>query len=95
MGLFSGKEGVIMDYLAALLRCKKTAENHYSDLSDEVLLVIEGYVNGINAYAKSHPKEVLVDNTFPMTVMDYLTGYNLVIHLFSDTGKYTRGIIGK
>ena len=23
MGLFSGKEGVIMDYLAALLRCRK------------------------------------------------------------------------
>ena len=94
MGLFSGKEGVIMDYLASLLRCRKTAENHYSDLSDEVLLVIEGYVNGINAYAKSHPEEVLVDNTFPMTVMDYLTGYNLVIHLFSDTGNILGELLG-
>ena len=94
MGLCSGKEGVIMDYLAALLRCRKTAENHYSDLSDEVLLVIEGYVNGINAYAKSHPEEVLVDNTFPMTVMDYLTGYNLVIHLFSDTGNILGELLG-
>jgi acyl-homoserine-lactone acylase len=52
-----------------------------------VIEVITGYVEGLNAYAKAHPEEVLVKNTFPVTVMDYLTGYNLVIHFFSDTGK--------
>ena len=49
MGGYSGKEGVIMDYLVALLRCRETAERHYSDLSPEILQVIEGYVEGINA----------------------------------------------
>ena len=77
MGMYSGKEGVIMDYLVALLRCREIAKEHYSDLSPEVLEVISGYVEGINAYAKSHPDEVLVKNSFPMTVMEYLTGYNL------------------
>lgn len=86
MGMHAGKDGVIMDYLVELLRCRNTATNHINDLSAEVLKVIEGYVAGINAYAKSFPDEVLVKNSFPMTVLDYLTGYNLVIHFFSDTG---------
>ena len=86
MGMHSGKDGVIMDYLVEFLRCRKTARAHVKDLSPEVLKVIEGYVAGINAYAKSFPDQVLVKNSFPMTVMDYLTGYNLVIHFFSDTG---------
>ncbi len=86
MGMHAGKDGLIMDYLVGLLRCRKTAKAHFNDLSPEVLKVIEGYVAGINAYAKKFPDEVLVKNSFPMTVMDYLTGYNLVIHFFSDTG---------
>ncbi len=91
MGMHAGKDGVIMDYLVELLRCRKTATAHVDDLSPEVMKVVEGYVAGINAYAKSFPDEVLVKNSFPMTVMDYLTGYNLVIHFFSDSGD----ILGK
>jgi len=94
MGLYGGKDGVIMDYLVVLLRCRETANTHYKELSKEVIEIIEGYVEGINAYAKSHPEEVLVKNSFPMTVMDYLTGYNLVIHFFSDTGDILGEIIG-
>lgn len=94
MGVYSGKEGVIMDYLVALLRCRETAERHYSDLSPEILQVIEGYVEGINAYAQAHPEKVLVKNSFPFSVMDYLTGYNLVIHFFSDTGNILGEVMG-
>lgn len=86
MGMHAGKDGVIMDYLVELLRCRKTAIARVNDLSPEVLKVIEGYVAGINAYAKNFPDEVLVKNSFPMTIMDFLTGYNLVIHFFSDSG---------
>jgi len=93
MGLYSGKEGVIMDYLVSLLRCRQTAEEHYADLSEEIIQVIEGYVEGVNAYAKSHPEQVLVKNSFPFSVMDYLTGYNLVIHFFSDTGDILGDIL--
>ena len=94
MGMYSGKEGLIMDYLVALLRCRETAERHYSDLSPEILQVIEGYVEGINAYAKAHPEKILVKNSFPFSVMDYLTGYNLVIHFFSDTGTILGEVLG-
>ncbi len=83
-----------MDYLVELLRCRETASAHKKDLSTEVIKVIEGYVAGINAYAKAHPEEVLVKHSFPMSVMDYLTGYNLIIHFFSDTGDILGELIG-
>ncbi|MDG0974509.1 MAG: penicillin acylase family protein [Crocinitomicaceae bacterium] len=87
LGLYSGKDGASLDYVVQLLKCRKTAENNIKNLSNEVIAVIEGYIEGINEYAKKHPEEVLVKGSFPMTVMDYLTGYNLVIHFFSDTGQ--------
>tara|TARA_B100001287_G_C22682258_1_gene531206 strand:+ start:1941 stop:4001 length:2061 start_codon:yes stop_codon:yes gene_type:complete len=93
MGMHAGKDGVVMDYLVEFLRCRRTAVAHVKNLSPEVLKVIEGYVAGINAYAKMFPDEVLVKNSFPMTVMDYLTGYNLVIHFFSDTGDILEELI--
>ena len=82
LGSYKGKEGAVLDYLVQLLRCRNVAENQYKNLSKQVIAVIEGYVEGINAFAKLHPEEVLMKNTFPMSVIDYLTGYNLVIHFF-------------
>lgn len=90
----NGKEGATFDYIVQALRCRETAEKHAQFLSKEVVAVIEGYIEGLNAYAEAHPKEVLVKGSFPMTFMDYLTGYNMVIHFFSDTGDVLRDLIG-
>lgn len=94
LGLYSGKDGATLDYVVQLLKCREAAENEFKNLSKEVISVVEGYVEGINAYAKAHPEEVLVKGSFPMTVMDYLTGYNLVIHFFSDTGQTLQSLFG-
>ncbi|MFZ9028936.1 MAG: penicillin acylase family protein [Crocinitomicaceae bacterium] len=94
LGLHSGKDGATLDYVVQLLKCREAAENEYDNLSKEVIAVVEGYVEGINAYAAAHPEEVLVKRSFPMTVMDYLTGYNLVIHFFSDTGQTLQALFG-
>ena len=92
LGLHLGKKGATMDFLVQWLKCRDVASKEAENLSPEVLKVIDGYVQGINAYAKSNPKEVLVKNSFPMTVLDYLTGYNLVIHFFSDSGETLRAL---
>ncbi len=94
LGRYLGKDGVILDYVIQLLRCEKTVDAHYDDLSPEVINVIEGYVEGINAYALNHPEEVLVKNTFPISVKEYLVGFNLVIHFFSDAGDVIRDLFG-
>lgn len=88
----NGKEGATFDYIVQALKCREAAESQFPSLSKEVVTVIEGYVQGLNDYAAAHPKEVLVKNSFPLSVMDYLTGYNMVIHFFSDTGKLLKDL---
>ena len=94
LGTHMGKEGAQLDYIVHLLRCKQTVEEHYHKLSKEVLKVLQGYVDGINAYAMAHPEEVLVKKAFPISVKEYLIGFNLVIHFFSDTGDMLRDLFG-
>ena len=67
LGKHLGKDGAMLDYVIQLLRCEQTVDAHYDDLSPEVINVIEGYVEGINAYALNHPEEILVKNTFPIS----------------------------
>ena len=68
LGKYLGKDGAMLDYVIQLLRCEQTVEAHYKDLSPEVIKVIQGYVEGLNAYALKYPEEVLVKNTFPISV---------------------------
>lgn len=93
-GKYKGEEGAQLDYVVQLLKCKETVEKQFENLSSEVVEVIMGYVEGLNAYALAHPNEVLIKKTFPITIKEYLTGYNLVIHFFSDTGAVLKDLFG-
>ena len=95
LGKYQGKEGAQLDYVIQLLKCKETVEKQFENLSSEVVEVIKGYVEGLNAYALAHPNEVLIKKTFPITIKEYLTGYNLVIHFFSDTCDVLKDLFGK
>lgn len=92
LGRYMGKKGAVLDYLVELLRCKEAVDKHYSSLSPEVVALLKGYTEGLNSYAKSHPKEILISGSFPMTVKEYLTGLNLVIHFFTDSGNIIRDL---
>tara|TARA_S200000501_G_C20871904_1_gene764707 strand:+ start:2157 stop:4235 length:2079 start_codon:yes stop_codon:yes gene_type:complete len=86
LGKLDGLNGAIFDYAVHLLRSRKVAERELKNLSPNGLNVIYGYLEGLNAYAKKYPNEVLLKNSFPLSIYDYLTGLNLMLHLFSDTG---------
>ena len=86
LGRLNGIKGAFLDYVVELLRCRSVAERELQNLPPEGLNVIYGYLEGLNAYAKKYPEKVLVKNSFPLTIHDYLTGLNLMLHLFSDTG---------
>ena len=84
MGRILGKEGAQLDYIAQLLKCEELVDREFNNLSPEVLDVISGYVEGINAYAEKHPEQVFVKKSLPLTAKDYVIGFNFVIHFFSD-----------
>ena len=59
MGKVMGKKGAAGDYAFALFRCREITEERWNTLSPEFLRLIDGYIQGINAYAKGHPAELL------------------------------------
>ena len=86
LGRLEGMGGAVLDYAVELLKSREVAKRELKNLPPEGLNVIYGYLEGLNAYAKKHPQKILVKNSFPLNIYDYLTGLNLMLHLFSDTG---------
>ncbi len=73
LGLLKGKDGASIDYVVQLLRAKELVDAKYeSDISPDYKKVLEGYSQGFNRYAETHPKEVLVKKLFPVSPKDML-----------------------
>ncbi len=88
LGLYKGKAGAQIDYIAYLLRCQQTAKEKYaSDISPDYKKVLEGYCQGFNAYAKANPKEVLVKSILPLVPTDMLAYSILQLSISSGTDK--------
>ncbi len=83
LGQHLGKDGAAADYVVGLIRASETVEAHFSELSPEFIALQNGYVAGLNAYAATHPSEVLVKKAFPVTLKEALTAGVLSISIFS------------
>lgn len=88
LGIYKGKEGATIDYIAYLLRCQQTvAEKYDSDISADYKKVLQGYCDGFNAYANSHPDEVLVKKLLPLKPTDMLAYSMLQLCISSGADK--------
>lgn len=77
-----GKDGAGIDYAVQLLEIRKMITQRYpTEVSPAFKKVLEGYAQGINAYAASHPKEVLRPRLFPLDPIDILCGYSMSLVL--------------
>lgn len=73
LGKALGKDGAKADYVVQLLHCREIVEEKYNSLTSSFLALINGYIEGLNDYASTHPKELMVKGAFPITVKEYLT----------------------
>ena len=88
LGIYKEKEGATIDYIAYLLRCQQTvAEKYESDISPEYKKVLQGYCDGFNAYANTHPDEVLVKKLLPLKPTDMLAYSMLQLSISSGADK--------
>ena len=63
-----GKKGIPADFLAQFIRSDELVERDYEiKTSPEYKRILEGYAQGINRYAATHPEEVLSQQLFPVT----------------------------
>lgn len=93
LGLLKGKEGAQVDYIVQLLRCRELVEARYEkDISPAFKAVLAGYCQGFNQYAKTHKKQVLVPELFPVTPQDMLTFSVLQLAISSGADQALKSI---
>lgn len=80
MGIKDGIEGVKADFFVHAIGARQLVEERFDkDISPEFLKYLDGFVQGINAYAAAHPEQVKVKKAFPMTVKDMLASYVIIM----------------
>ena len=94
LGTGLGKKGAEADYVINLLRIRKTVDEQWNTLSPDFLSLIKGYVAGLNAYAKAHPKEIKYKKAFPFDEKEYMTAVVFSISLFCGVGDVLPDILG-
>ena len=94
MGRALGKEGAAGDYAFALFRCREITEEKWHTLSPDFIKLLEGYVQGVNDYAKAHPEEVLVKGLFPLTIKDHVAASVLALTVFNGGDRALRSVFG-
>jgi acyl-homoserine-lactone acylase len=94
LGTGLGKKGAEADYVINLLRIRKTVEEQWNTLSPDFLALIKGYVQGLNAYAKTHPKEIKYKQAFPFDEKDYMTAVVFSTGLFCGIDQVLPQILG-
>lgn len=100
LGEIKGQDGLVADFGIKFMGLKEIADKKYnSDVTGDFKKYLESFVSGVNAYAKLNPEKVLLDDLFPITGADIITGYLLgnleVSHAGDDLKKILGGTIIK
>jgi len=78
-----GKKGAAGDYAFALFRCREITEEKWNTLTPAFLKLINGYLQGLNDYAKKHPKEIIHKKIFPVTAKEYVSSSVFALTIFN------------
>jgi len=77
-GEILGKDGAIFDVMQFMCEADVVIKEKYETaFSDDFKKIIRAYAQGLNDYAKAHPKELLLKKLFPISEQDVVTGYLL------------------
>jgi acyl-homoserine-lactone acylase len=86
MGRKGGKEGAKTDFFVHAIGARELVNEKFdSDIPADVKKYIDGYAQGLNAYAAAHPAEVKEKNAFPVTAKDMITAWVVVMSAVSWT----------
>jgi acyl-homoserine-lactone acylase len=84
VGRKDGISGAKTDFFVHSIGARELVEKNFdSDLSPAFKKYLDGFVQGINAYAAAHPKEVKIKRAFPITSKDMVASYVVVMSALS------------
>jgi acyl-homoserine-lactone acylase len=87
LSTYLGKSGASVDYVFGLLDTRSTVRQQIKTMDPKFIQLVQGYLMGLEAYAKAHPKEVLNKNVFPIALEDYIATTMFSIAVFCGIDK--------
>ncbi len=87
-----GLKGAPADFISQFIGSKSLIEEKIDEISKDYIKVVEGYAQGLNAYAKANPDKVLYRKLFPITPKKMLM-YSQLQLFISNEGAYWAGRI--
>lgn len=95
MGRKGGVEGVKADFFVHAIGVRKLVEERYDkDLTPEFKKYINGFTQGLNAYAKAHPDEVKIKKAFPVTEKDVISSFVTVMSFLIGAQNEVGNVVG-
>ena len=86
LGEVDGKGGAVMDFLSFISGADRVVDASYdTSFTAQYKKVLDAYVDGLNAYAKAYPSEVLRKGVFPITSKDVVKEFVLTQMLLTST----------
>ncbi len=94
MGTALGRKGAEADYVNRLLRCRELVDEQWNTMGADFIALMKGYVDGLNAFARAHPKQIKYKKAFPFDERDYLTAVVFSTSVFCGVDKVLPRIFG-
>jgi acyl-homoserine-lactone acylase len=83
-GLYQGKEGAKADFFRHVIQAEKTVKEKINEMPDDFLKYIDGYCQGVNAFAEKFPEQKILKQLFPVSVEDVLISYVVALSFMTD-----------
>jgi acyl-homoserine-lactone acylase len=93
LGKIIGLRGAGADFLTQLIQSEETVNQYYDTLDKKFIALVDGFVGGLNAYAKKYPEEILEKKLFPLTPKKLLRYTQLQLFISNGADKLVRGIV--
>ena len=87
-----GLKGAPADFISQFIGSSSLIEEKIDEISKDYMKVVEGYAQGLNAYARAYPDKVLYRKLFPITPKKMLM-YSQLQLFISNEGAYWAGRI--
>jgi acyl-homoserine-lactone acylase len=93
MGRKNGKDGAAIDFFVHSIGADQTYDEKVSQLSKEYLDYVQGYCEGINAFAAKYPERVLLKKAFPITSEDVIKTYLVAFSALTGNADQVQNIM--
>jgi len=90
---FIGLKGAAADFLAQLIQSEKIVNEQFNTLDPKFIELLQGFTEGLNAFAKKHPDEILETSLFPLTSQKILRYTQLQLFISNGAANLVSGIV--